>query len=104
MGSAGGVAVAMAKHKIRGRMYDVVQVRNLKADGECDPPTQAGKQIRIASRCKGARRLVVLLHEGLHAALWDLDEEAVTEIAEDLGRMIWREMAGITGQNDNTKG
>ena len=94
----------MAKHRIRGKMYDVVEVRNLKADGECDPPTQAGKQIRIASRCKGVRRLVVLLHEGLHAALWDLDEEAVTEIAEDLGRMIWREMAGIAGQNDNTKG
>ena len=88
----------MAKHKIRGRMYDVVEVRNLKADGECDPPTQAGKQIRIASRCNGVRRLVVLLHEGLHAALWDLDEEAVTEIAEDLGRMIWREMDCISGQ------
>jgi hypothetical protein len=90
----------MAKHKIRGKMYDVVSVRNLKADGECDPPTSKGKQIRIASRCKGLRRLVVLLHEGLHASLWDLDEEAVTEIAEDLGRMIWREMAGMAGQND----
>lgn len=94
----------MAKHKIRGRMYDVVEVRNMRADGECDPPTSKGKQIRIASRCKGLRRLVVLLHEGLHASMWDLDEEAVTEIAEDLGRMIWREMVGITGQNNNLKG
>lgn len=94
----------MAKHRIRGKMYDVVGVRNLKADGECDPPTSKGKQIRIASRCKGLRRLVVLLHEGLHASLWDLDEEAVTEIAEDLGRMIWREMAGVAGQNDILKG
>jgi len=88
----------MAKHKIRGRMYDVVSVPNMRADGECDPPTTPGKEIRIASRCKGVRRLVVLLHEGLHAALWDLDEAAVTEIAEDLGRMIWREMAEIGGQ------
>ena len=94
----------MAKHRIRGRMYDVVEVKGLRADGECDPPTSMGKQIRIASRCKGVRRLVVLLHEGLHASLWDLDEEAVTEIAEDLGRMIWREMAGIAGQNDTLKG
>jgi len=31
------------------------------------------------------------LHEGLHACLWDLDEEAVGVIAEDLARMVWKE-------------
>ena len=96
----------MAKHKIRGRMYDLRYVPNAtlpKDDGECDAPTTKAKQIRIAKRCKGERLLVVLIHEGLHAGLWDLDEEAVTEIAEDLGRMIWREMDCISGQKHDCR-
>ena len=34
--------------------------------------------------------LVVILHEALHAALWDLDEQAVDEISTDAGRLLWR--------------
>jgi len=82
----------MARHKIRGKVWDVVYVPNLKMDGWCDGPEVKNKQIRIAKRCKGLRRLVVLLHEGIHAGLWDLDEAVVEELAEDLGRMVWREM------------
>lgn len=97
----------MVKHRIRGKMYDLVYVPNStlpKDDGECDPPTTPGKQIRVAKRCKGLRLLIVLLHEALHAGLWDLDEAAVEELAEDAGRLIWREMPKIVGQNDTLKG
>jgi hypothetical protein len=82
----------MAKHTIRGKMWDVRYVPNMRADGECDPPNKPGKEIRISRRCKGLRRLVVLLHEGIHAGLWDLDESVVEELAEDLGRLVWREI------------
>lgn len=82
----------MAKHKIRGKIWDVRYIPNMTNDGECDEPSTKAKQIRIAQRCKGLRRLVVLLHEGIHAGLWDLDESVVEELAEDLGRLIWREM------------
>jgi hypothetical protein len=82
----------MARHKIRGKVWDVRYVPNMEMDGWCDSPETKGKQIRIAKRCKGLRRLVVLLHEGIHAGLWDLDESVVEELAEDLGRLIWREM------------
>jgi hypothetical protein len=31
-----------------------------------------------------------LIHEILHAALWDLDEEAVTETANAISAALWR--------------
>jgi len=36
------------------------------------------------------RELVVILHEGIHAGVWDLSEETVTELAEDLGALVWQ--------------
>jgi hypothetical protein len=80
------------RHKIRGKMWNVRRVPNLgNARGSCDPPTKPNKEIKILSSLRGQEFLEVLLHEILHAALWDLDEEAVSETAEDAARAIWRE-------------
>jgi hypothetical protein len=58
----------------------------------CDGPTERNKRIQVLRTLKGVDLLEVLIHEGLHACLWDLDEEAVGEIAVDLARMIFKEM------------
>jgi len=80
------------RHKIRGKMWNVRRVTNLgNARGSCDPPTKPNKEIKILSSLRGQEFLEVLLHEILHAALWDLDEQAVSETAEDAARAIWRE-------------
>jgi hypothetical protein len=80
------------RHKIRGKIWNVRRVPNLgNARGSCDPPTKPNKEIKILSSLRGQEFLEVLLHEILHAALWDLDEEAVSETAEDAARAIWRE-------------
>ena len=80
------------RHKIRGKMWNVRRVPNLgNARGSCDPPTKPNKEIKILSSLRGQEFLEVLLHEILHAALWDLDEQAVSETAEDAARAIWRE-------------
>lgn len=69
------------------------RVSNLgNARGSCDPPTKPNKEIRIISSLKGQELLEVMLHEILHAALWDLDEQAIEETAEDAARAIWKEM------------
>jgi len=34
--------------------------------------------------------LDTIVHESLHACLWDLDEEAVAESAADVARLLWR--------------
>lgn len=82
----------MARHKIRGKVWDMRYVPNMEMDGWCDSPDTKNKQIRIAKRCKGLRRLIVLLHEALHAGLWDIDEDAIEELAEDAGRLLWKEL------------
>lgn len=82
------------RHKIRGKIWQLDYVRRLPqgARGSCDAPTRAGKKIKIKQSIKGLLKLDTLIHEGLHAGLWDLDEEAVNELASDLARMIWKEM------------
>jgi len=68
-------------------------VSNLgNARGSCDPPTKPNKEIKILSSLKGQEKLEVMLHEILHAALWDLDEQAIDETAADAARALWKEM------------
>ena len=62
------------------------------ARGSCDPPTKPNKEIKILSSLKGQEKLEVMLHEILHAALWDLDEQAIEETAADAARALWKEM------------
>ena len=62
------------------------------ARGSCDPPTKPNKEIKILSSLKGQEKLEVMLHEILHAALWDLDEQAIDETAADAARALWKEM------------
>lgn len=60
------------------------------ADGTCDPPMSKGKRIRVNSSLKGERRLEVTIHELLHAAHWDISEEAIEGAARDIARVLWR--------------
>jgi len=62
-----------------------------KDDGACSDPTNiTGKRrIRVRDSLTGERRLVVLLHEMLHAADWSKDETWVEKIAEDIGKVLY---------------
>jgi hypothetical protein len=81
------------RHLIRGKYWNIRRVSNLgNARGSCDPPTKPNKEIKLLSSLRGQELLEVMLHEILHAALWDLDEEAIEETAEDAARAIWKEM------------
>jgi hypothetical protein len=78
------------KLKIRGKVWEFVRVPMKETDGLCDAPTVPGKKIKVDSRLHGERELEVIIHEVLHAAHWDLSEEAVDEAARDLARALWR--------------
>lgn len=58
--------------------------------GSCDAPSLPNKTIRVRPSLKGRVELDTHIHEMLHACLWDLDEEAVCESAEDIARALWR--------------
>ena len=77
---------------IRNRRWNLVFQNLGRAEhwGLCDPPDKPGKKITIDSGIRGQKRLEILLHEGVHACSWDLDEDAVAEISDDLSRMLWR--------------
>jgi hypothetical protein len=70
-----------------------LEFRSLKGknDALCDPPTTPRKAIVIhRPTMKTPKRFMeLLLHEGLHAQCWPLDEEFVRQAAEDLARLLW---------------
>lgn len=80
----------MKRLKIIGRVWSLRFVPNLANRGDCDPPQQARKEIRVSSSLRGEERLEVLLHELVHAAGWHLDETFVERFGRDAARVLWR--------------
>lgn len=86
----------MKVYRIRGKAWKLIRPRyRNKAwtdqEGEAWRRRDGTGELRVLRSLQGQRELEVLLHEALHAALWDLDEEVVTETAEDLSRLLWGE-------------
>lgn len=80
---------------IRGKRYKIVAKRlPIGIGGQCDSPATKGREIRIRKRLGIEMLLENLIHETLHAAAWDLDEEAVVETAEAIAKVLLR--AGIS--------
>jgi len=60
-----------------------------KNRGECDAPTTIGKEIWIdPKQASELDRLDTIIHEVIHAAFWDLSEDAVAETASDLALIL----------------
>lgn len=73
---------------IRGKYYTFRFGRPQRGcDGHADI---RNKEIVVSTRLKGEHKLEVIIHELLHFAHWDLDEEAVTDTAADIARVLWR--------------
>lgn len=77
--------------KIRGKRYRL-RFADLppELDGDCDNPATKGKAIRINRKLRGLEQLDTIIHELLHAAFWDLDEQAILEAGTDVAKALWR--------------
>lgn len=76
---------------VLGRRYAVRHVAQMRDRGQCDPPDQRGKEIRIASWLPEREHLEIAIHEFVHADDWDkFDEGYVTRFAADLSTFLWR--------------
>ena len=76
---------------IRKKRYTLRWVPRLKDKrGDCDPPHGQGKTIRIEMGQDEHLEFDTLIHEFLHAGLWDIDEEAVEQLATDMARTLWK--------------
>jgi hypothetical protein len=75
---------------ICGKHWGLRYIPMRKTDGECDHPSVCHKEIRIACRLRRFPRAWTdaLIHEILHAAHWELSEEAVDQLASDIARIL----------------
>jgi hypothetical protein len=91
LGGRGGSARPSFCHVIRGRRYRVVEGASLRGDwGRASNPKLKGAEIRIAKGLTGIHELDTIIHEAIHAALWDLDEDAVSETSSSIAGLLWK--------------
>lgn len=93
------------KGVIRGTEYTIRTARLRAHRGDCDSPRCKSPEIRIANKIQGMEELEVLIHELLHAAYWDLSEDAVANPAYDIAKVLWdwgyrKEQKGTTDGTD----
>ena len=73
---------------LRGKKYSLEWTRG-SSKPYCTSPHRAKPRIVLAKHAVDEEMLYDAIHEGLHACLWDLDEEAVHETAEGLQSLLW---------------
>lgn len=74
---------------LRGVTYDIVSGPPGDADGVCRAPASDDPKIRIRATLRDQELMRVLIHEMMHACLWDLAEEAVDETSADLATALY---------------
>lgn len=80
------------RHQFRNKRYQVILTNNIPRDrnGDCDKPTAINKSIRIKANLGPRHFLEVALDEGIHACLWDVDNDIVADIAHSLSSYLWK--------------
>jgi hypothetical protein len=78
--------------KILGKRWRLQFVAMKKQRGDCDRPDTPRKRIRINTSIVNddEQLLEVAIHEMLHAANWNLDEEFVFDYAKDAARVLYK--------------
>ena len=71
---------------MRGKVWNIARFKEGDAAGMVEAPSTVQKRIDIPVHGGTRKDLDVIVHESLHACLWDLDEEAVYETAFDIAR------------------
>jgi hypothetical protein len=81
---------AIKTHRFRNNRYKVEVKRLRDRRGQCDAPTTQGKSILINPGQSGEKLLATLLDEAIHACLFEIDNDVVDEISDDIARFLWR--------------
>jgi hypothetical protein len=75
---------------IRGKRYRF-EVRKLRrVRGLCDHPETKNKTVYIDSRERGKRLLATIIDELIHCAIWEIQNDIVDEISDDMADVLWR--------------
>jgi hypothetical protein len=81
----------MKYHSFRNKRWRI-EHKGIKGRwGECENPDAKDKVLVLPKLHHGSKVLMeVAIHEGLHACLWDLNEEPVHDTARDISSFLWR--------------
>ena len=79
----------MKHHKFRGKTYRLIEAPS-DAGGECSDPNSTPREMLIPLEGESKYDLEVIIHEGLHACLWDVCEQSVREISNDIATLLWK--------------
>lgn len=75
---------------IRGKRYNLV-VKKLKTGrGMTEHPNTKNKTVYIDTREKGKDLLATLIDEFIHCAIWEIENDVVDEISDDIADALWR--------------
>jgi hypothetical protein len=91
-------------HTFRGKRYKIKWKyipKKEEAIGFCTSPDVKDKHIIIDPKNANLELLRAAIDEGIHACLWDLDNDAVSEMSESISRFIWR--LGFRDVTENRK-
>ena len=77
--------------RLGGKYWTFRFAPNMRDYGDMQDPGKAqGRLIRVGTWQGEQDTLDTIIHEVLHAALWDLDEEAVHDTANAISAALWR--------------
>ena len=79
------------KVKLRGKYWELARTKNLRSRGDIDNQGSRNKKIRISTNIENETEeiLEVIIHECLHGLFWDIGEEAITDSAQDLAKVLY---------------
>ena len=77
-------------HVFRGRRYTVEGKRQRRMSGYCDDPRSSDRIINIPIEGTTKDNLSTIVHESLHACLWDMSEDAVEDTADSIAKFLWK--------------
>ncbi len=75
--------------KIRGQRWTLCTHPMPEFNGLCDYPSTPRRHIWINPDLAKQKLLEILLHECLHAAFIDIDEEVIDTVGKDLAKILW---------------
>jgi hypothetical protein len=75
---------------IRGRRYNLVVKKLEKVRGLTEPPYKKNKTVYIDEEERGIELLATLIDELIHCALWELENQVVDQISDDMAAVLWK--------------
>ena len=84
---------------IRGKRYNFKVKRLKDVRGMTEHPSTKNKTVYIDEREEGKRLLATLLDEFIHCAMWEIENDVVDEISDDIAEALWR--CGLRFEGDS---